>query len=85
MKPMKAIFLLISLFLLCNCSSESSSSNYCDSYQYKENGCDTGKMVFEGSSAEEVNQLLCSALQDDELNRYCAYDMRLARYKQSCM
>lgn len=85
MRLSKALLLLSLSFLLTNCSSESNSSHYSDSYQYEENGCDTGKMVFEGSSPEEVNKMLCEALQDDELNRGCAYEMRLARFKKSCM
>ena len=84
-KTLTIISLLLTCLALVRCSQDSESRDFSDSYQYKVNGCDTGKMVFQGSSAEEVKQMLCDALRDDELNNYCAYEMRLSRYKVSCM
>jgi hypothetical protein len=48
------------------------------SYELSENGCSTGPHVF--SSKKDY----CSALLDDELNTYCAYDMRIATFKSEC-
>lgn len=48
------------------------------SYQFVENGCDTGNHRFP-SLAE-----YCNALRDDRLNNGCAYRMRMETYKQKC-
>lgn len=57
-------------------SGGGNSSSY--SYQFVENGCDTGKHQFP-SLAE-----YCNALKDNSLNNGCAYRMRMETYKQKC-
>lgn len=54
----------------------SGSSNY--SYQYNENGCDTGKRAF--SSKESY----CDGLLDESANNYCARGMRQETYDRNC-
>jgi hypothetical protein len=66
-------------------SSDTSSARFKDSYQFEFNGCKTGKHEFvANSSAQEVTSQLCSALQDETLNNFCAADMRREYFEKKC-
>jgi hypothetical protein len=47
-------------------------------YQFSDNGCDTGKRQF------EKHDEYCKALIDDAANRDCAHDLRQAQWDKSC-
>lgn len=54
------------------------------SYRFRQNGCGTGfKEFFSYSDADTRNQL-CSALQHNGYNRYCAQDIRQAYFNSMC-
>ena len=60
-----------------NVESVTKSEAY--SYQFSENGCDTGKHEFTSKDS------LCSALADSALNNGCAYSLRESEYRaQGC-
>jgi len=80
MKKMQLItlgFLALTLAIgAAGCGASASSDNL--SYQYSENGCDTGSHSFSSKSD------YCAALQNDALNNGCAGDLRQGDYKQNC-
>lgn len=54
------------------------------SYRFTQNGCSTGfKEFFSYTDADTRNQL-CSALQHNAYNRYCAQDIRQAYFNTMC-
>ena len=83
---MKRIYKVVSIVLAtayvaaCNLAvgEKKKDQNREWSYELSENGCSTGPHVF--SSKQDY----CSALLDDELNAYCASDMRIATFKSEC-
>lgn len=54
----------------------SGSTNY--SYEYTENGCNTGKRSFNSKDS------YCKGLMDDSANNYCARSMREETYNKNC-
>lgn len=57
---------------------------YSMSYQYNENGCDTGEHVFTGASEYSVQNQLCSALRNEALNHGCAREKRQSEFADEC-
>lgn len=71
--------LFFSALALTACGSkdeDSENTNYKYSYEY--NGCKTEEHTFDGKDA------YCAGLKNDELNHYCAYDMRKEAYEKAC-
>jgi hypothetical protein len=90
MPILKVTLALLALAFLASCGKDSSNeidesvSKVKMRYQFIVNGCDTGEHQFEGSDPAWVLQQLCSALQDDRLNRHCAYSTRSKYYASRC-
>lgn len=76
------------LFALCACSSSGSNASKDGpqfgnnktslSYQFVENGCDTGKHIFSDKAS------YCDALTNDELNNHCAASLRAQDFARNC-
>ncbi len=90
MKLIKLIF-VTSFLALSACSIEAGGKKIAEvggggdnkktesySYQYVENGCDTGKITA-GSQQER-----CDKLRDDASNQYCARSMHFEAFKAEC-
>lgn len=96
MKKYYTFIILISVFIFVqSCSSSSNSTSgpttkkateasYKESYDFTENGCNTGKHEFFGASVEESQKSLCEALQNEYLNKRCAQNLRYQMFKQKC-
>ena len=54
-----------------------------DSYEYSVNGCETGRHEFNGTP-EEVRRSICSALQNEGLNKGCAREFRVKAFEEKC-
>jgi hypothetical protein len=54
------------------------------SYRFTQNGCGTGFKEFFSYSDQQTRDQLCSALQDNGYNRYCAVDIRQAYFNSMC-
>lgn len=67
---------------LVACSSEHKESK--STYQFQENGCDTGSHTFEGGNQEDTRRQFCTALQDGNSNNGCAEATRQAEFEQNC-
>ena len=65
-------------------SSSKSSERSEQSYHFIYNGCDTGQHDFSSPSAAETQQKLCLALQNDELNHFCAEQTRYEYFNEVC-
>lgn len=74
------MFALSACHLKVNKESESESDKATMSYELSENGCKTGKREFKGSR-DSANAQLCSALQNDGLNCFCASDSRKKHFE----
>jgi hypothetical protein len=61
-----------------------SVAQFSDSYRFQQNGCDTGQHEFSAETAEELKHQVCSALQNDSLNRSCAERARYQAFQQKC-
>ena len=59
------------------------SSTFRNSYAYQENECSTGIHFFYATTESKVVELLCKALQNDELNRNCAQSKRNESFKEN--
>jgi hypothetical protein len=55
-----------------------------ESYRFRQNGCDTGQQEVTADTPDELRQRLCSALQDDALNKSCAERARYEYFQQKC-
>ncbi len=78
MQKIFAGMLLVCSGLVGACGGSSNSKSEDLSYQFVQNGCDTGKHSFK--SKEE----LCNGLKDDALNKGCALGLRMESYQQQC-
>lgn len=58
--------------------------SYKDSYELSEGSCSTSTHAFEGDSESDVNNQLCSALQDNAANNYCASSSRQQLFYSKC-
>jgi hypothetical protein len=74
---MRLIAIAILFITSVSCSKSKKSEDL--SYDFEYNGCKTGKHSFASKAA------MCDALQDDFLNKGCAYDMRKDFYEQKCI
>lgn len=54
------------------------------SYRFTQNGCSTGFKEFFSYSDQQTRDQLCSALQHNGYNRYCAVDIRQAYFNSMC-
>ena len=65
---------ILGISILTGCTAEDKSYTY----QYSENGCDTGSHNFD-SKAD-----YCAALKNESLNNGCASDLRESAHQQDC-
>lgn len=54
------------------------------SYQFAQNGCDTGKHEFKAHDKDAATKLLCEGLQDEALNKSCAPVLRKSFFESNC-
>ena len=82
---MKKIILILSIISLTGCDvrvddggvdAQGGKQNL--KYSYSVNGCETGEKSF--SSLTD----LCYGLANDEMNNFCAGDLRCDRFKRDC-
>ena len=53
-------------------------------YRFEQNGCRTGYKEISSWSEAQTREYLCSALQHNGFNRYCAADVRQAYFNMMC-
>jgi len=80
------ITILSNSFLLIGCgdSDDDISNNLMDTYTLEFNDCSTGTHTFRANSRTELNKKVCRALLDDELNNYCAFELRMIKADNYC-
>ena len=80
MQKLILMTLFSTTFLLAACGNkedeEKKNASYKYSYEY--NGCKTEEHSFEGKDA------YCAGLKNDELNHFCAWELRKQTYEQEC-
>ncbi len=64
--------------------TEVKKSSYYRSYDFTENGCATGKREFTSNTKQELDDLYCEGLQNNELNNYCASFLRKMQFENVC-
>lgn len=69
-----AVLVFAALCASCGKDGETVSSSL--SYEFESNGCNTGKHTFSSESE------LCTALQNDRLNRGCAAGLRAQHFRE---
>lgn len=82
LKTVPKILFGITLLFSFGCAVEHQS--YTDGYHIIVNGCDTGKHEFESDDEGDVQQKICAALQDEDLNNRCAHNERKDTFAKKC-
>lgn len=80
----KMVLLFVAVQALVACAKENKSESHRNSYELSENGCSTGAHEFSSGSDEDTQRQICSALQDEELNKGCAQDLRRIQFEETC-
>lgn len=56
-----------------------------ETYEFEQNDCNTHKHDFNAGSAQELQNMVCEALQDSKRNNHCAEDLRRRYFEQRCV